>query len=109
MMMANVVEITLKIYVDDLGEPLHQPVDSSIQCLMSRTFGPVSERALVKIGFKDRLQDKLQSSLNNSILNGGKSEHAGLAIPFGYLYLPVLARLVPACVKLPWNISEKLP
>src|SRR6266704_2293588 len=97
MMMANVVEITLKIYVDDLGEPLH----NSIQCLMSRTFGPVSERALVKIGFKDRLQDKLQSSLNNSILNGGNSEPAGLAIPFGYLYPPVLARLVPACVKLP--------
>src|SRR5439155_20905938 len=107
MMMANVVEITLKIYVDDLGEPLHQPVDNSIQCLMSRTFGPVSERALVKIGFKDRLQDKLQGSLNNSILNGGNSEPAGLAIPFGHLYRPVLARLVPSCVTLPWNISAK--
>src|SRR5437879_12403493 len=101
MMMFNDVEISLRIYVDDLGQPLHQPVDNSIQCLMSRTFGPISERALVKIGFKDRLKDKLQSSLNNSILNGGNSEPAGLAIPFGYLYPPVLARLVPACVKLP--------
>src|SRR5438128_5356507 len=101
MMMANGVEIALMIDVNDLDERLHRPVDNSFQCLISRTFGPGSERALVKIGFKDRLQDKLQSSLNTSILNGGNSEPAGLAIPFGYLYPPVLARLVPACVKLP--------
>src|SRR3989442_12151322 len=97
----NVGESMYKLSVVYLGVPFTPAVDKLIHCLMSRTFGPVSERALVKIGFKDRLQDKLQSSLNNSILNGGNSEPAGLAIPFGYLYPPVLARLVPACVKLP--------
>ena len=106
--MANVVEVALKINVDDSGEPLHQPMHYSIQRMMRCAFGPVRKRACVKISFKDRLQDELHSSLDNSILNGGNSEPAGLAIPFGYLYPPVLARLVVPCKKFLSNFSEKL-
>jgi len=48
----------------------------------------------MKVSLEDRLQDQLYGSLNNPILNGGNSELAGLAVPLGNLYPPVLARLV---------------
>jgi hypothetical protein len=54
----------------------------------------------VKISFKDRFQDKLYSSLNDAILDGGNSELAGLAVALGNLYPSVLGRLVSPSEKL---------
>jgi hypothetical protein len=81
--MANVVEVALKINVDDLGEPLHQPVHHPIQCLMRRAFGSVCKRARMKVSLKDRLQDQLYGSLNNPILNSGYSDLRVLPFPLG--------------------------
>jgi len=41
--MSNVVEVALKIDVDDLGQPPYQSVHDSIQCLVCRAFGPVAK------------------------------------------------------------------
>src|SRR5918996_3055658 len=71
--MAHVVKVALKINVDDLGKPLHQPVHHSIQRLVRCPPGPVSKGTFVKISLKDRLQNKLYRSLNDSILDGGNS------------------------------------
>src|SRR3989337_1498051 len=57
--MSDVVEVALKINVNDSGEPSHQPVHDSIQRLVRCPFGPVRKRTRVKISFKDRLQDEL--------------------------------------------------
>ena len=106
--MANVVEVALKINVDDSGKSLHQSVHYSIQRLVRCPFGPVRKRTCVKISFKDRLQDELHRSLDNSILDGGNSEPARLAIPFRYLDPPVLPRLVCPVKKFLSNIIQKL-
>jgi hypothetical protein len=92
--MSDVVEVALKINVDNSGKSSHQPVHDSIQRLVRCPFGPVRKRTRVKISFKDRLQDELYRSLDHSILDGGNSEPARLAIPFRYLDPPVLRRLV---------------
>src|SRR3972149_6304454 len=75
-MMAYVVKVALKVYVDDLGKPLHQPMHDPIQCLVCRAPGPVSKGAWIKVRFKDRLQDQLYCPLNNPISDGGNSEPA---------------------------------
>src|SRR3989304_3235031 len=95
-MMAYVVKVALKVYVDDLGKPLHQPMHDPIQCLVCRAPGPVSKGAWIKVRFKDRLQDQLYCPLNNPISDGGNSEPAGLAIPLRNLHPPVLTWLVGA-------------
>ena len=58
-MMANVVEVALKINIENSAEPLYQPVHHAIERLVRCAFGPVGKLTLLKIGFKDRLQDKL--------------------------------------------------
>src|SRR5215468_4643641 len=102
-MVSDIVEIAPKINVDDAGEPLHQPVHNTIQRLVRCALGPVSKRTVVKVSFKDRSQDKLHSSLNDSILNGGNSKLAALAVPFRDLYPSVLGRFVNPCEKLLLN------
>src|SRR4030066_36399 len=67
--MSDVVEVALKINIDDSGEPLHQPVHYSVQRLVRCPFGPVRKRTRVKISFKDRLQDELHRSLDHSPLD----------------------------------------
>ena len=41
--MSEVVEVVPKIYVNNSGESLYQPVHYSIQCLVGRTPGTVSK------------------------------------------------------------------
>src|SRR5262245_19664150 len=105
---SEVVEVAPKIYVNNSGESLCQPVHNSIQCLVGRTPGPVSKRTLVKVCFKDRLHDKLYRSLYNAILDGGNSEPSSFAIPLGNLHPPVPARFVSPSEKLLANILKKL-
>jgi hypothetical protein len=62
----------------------------------------------VKVSFKDRFQDKLYSSLNDAILDGGNSELAGLAVPLGNLYPSVLGRSVGPSEKLFLYALKKL-
>jgi hypothetical protein len=88
--MSDVVEVALKININDSGKSSHQSVHYSIQRLVRCPFGPVRKRTCVKISFKDRFQDKLYRSLDHSILDGGNAEPARLAIPFRYLDPPVL-------------------
>src|SRR5215510_14614159 len=71
---SEVVEVAPKIYVNNSGESLYQPVHNSMQCLVGRTPGTVSKRTLEIVCFKDRLHDKLYRSLYNAILDGGNSE-----------------------------------
>src|SRR4030095_13289136 len=75
---------------------------------MRGALGPVAVRTLVKVGFKDRFQNKLYRSLDHSILDGGNSQPTGLAVSLGYLYPPILARLVRSCDKFPSNLREEL-
>jgi hypothetical protein len=62
----------------------------------------------LKVGFKDRLQDKLYSPLNDSILNRGNSELPRPAIPFGNLYPPILGGSVGPSDKLFLYAPKKL-
>jgi len=102
-------EVALKINVDDSGQPLHQPRHNAIQCLMRCALEPICKRALVKVSFKDRFQDKLYRSLNDSIFDGRNSEPAGFAIPFRYLDPPILTRSVSSRKKPLSNPLHKLP
>jgi hypothetical protein len=57
--MAYIVEVALKININHLGQPLHQPVHHSIQRPVRCAPWPICKRAVVKISFKDRFQDEL--------------------------------------------------
>src|ERR1700704_3053634 len=97
--MLHLIEVGSEVDVDDsnllfdnsLGYPVHR--------LMRCPFRTISIRPRLEIGFEDRLQDKLERSLNLATTNSRDQQNADFS--------PVLWNLLLPCPHGPGAIREK--
>src|SRR5687767_5027865 len=67
--MSNVVKIGFEINIQDTRFVLNDRLGHALYRIMGGALRAVSIRPLLEIGFKDRLQDELESSLDHTVPN----------------------------------------
>src|SRR3954468_23439110 len=91
--MLNVIEIGFEIQINDARLLFDNRLGHSGYGRMCCPIRSISIRPALKISFEDRLQDKLQRSLDHAITDSGYRKNADFAPILRYFLLPYSVHL----------------
>src|ERR1700733_2027433 len=97
--MLHVIEVGAEVDIDDSSLLFDDGLGDPVYRLMRCPFGSVSIRPRLEIGFKDRLQNELECSLNHPITDSWNRQNADLS--------PVLWNLLLPCPHGPIRVTDQ--